>query len=360
MRQTIRVTLLTLLALIAIDVLVAIGLRMADRANRLGSLTNYMDLGRSVPGKLADWQSRELSFANPLIWAWIDERLENATKAAADRPEDAGPVMHSYGVSFTRNVVREAVKLDPKYSYITLGGPSAPPNHTYTLITQDRPNRRAGDVIVFGMLSTSLPAMGSLSNRTWSFEQPAAYTYPIYHPHQNGLRAMQPLVSSMDQQLALDTDSAQMAAWHHQLQLNDALFTPLAFQARWLDHSPFARMLRRALARDAIEAKKAAFLESDYPRSEVLRRMLREVQAMAHEDGQTLVVLLSQAENDPHVDLRAELEPILAELGISFVATQDFADPNDPLNFVSDGHYAPRLDQIFAAEMLKQINEASP
>ena len=44
-------------------------------------------------------------------------------------------------------------------------------------------------IVVLGFLSSSLHAMASLSNRTWSFEQPAPFTYPVFLPEGAGLRA---------------------------------------------------------------------------------------------------------------------------------------------------------------------------
>lgn len=357
MRATFRISLLTLAALVLLDVAVALGLSVAQQRGILSGLVDFLNLGRSVPGKIQNWQSQPLTATNPIGWGWIDERLDFSTDRAAARPAQDGALLHSYGMSFTRNVVHEAVQLDPTYAYVTLGGPVAPPNHTYTLIVQDRQNRRAGDVIVFGMLSTSLPAMESLGARSWNFELPYAYTYPIYRPHGDGLRVTAPLVATLADQLNLDTNSAQKTAWQAQLTTEDALYTPQAFQATWLDASPFARMLRRALATQAIEDRKSAFMAGPYPHSEVLTRMLADVQRMVQEDDQELVVLLSQAFNDSHVDLRAEIEPILAQLGINYVATQDYVNPRDPKNFVSDGHYATPKDQIFARQLLDRLTK---
>lgn len=58
-------------------------------------------------------------------------------------------------------------------------------------------NRRKDDVAVLGILSSSVPALAALSNRTWMFEQPAPFTYPVFRPDaQGGLKRIDPLVRS--------------------------------------------------------------------------------------------------------------------------------------------------------------------
>ncbi len=160
MKRAISTLLWTLAALIVIDM--AVALMLAGPAPI--SLQRFFDYGRSVPGKLAQWEARPKMRGNLYEVAWLPEMMDRSAAAAAARPATDGPVVHAYSMSFVNHIMEAAEAARPDLLVAKRAGPSAAPNFTYAAFLKDRPNRRAGDVAVLGILSSSVSAMGSFSN----------------------------------------------------------------------------------------------------------------------------------------------------------------------------------------------------
>ena len=320
MRRQLSIIGLTILALLAMDIAVGAALEVKG-----GGLARYFDYGRSVPGKLDRWIAQPNAKGNMFDVAW---RPEMIAASAADFAAE-----------------------DPDLRIVLRAGPSASPNFTYAAFKQDRANRRPGDVAVLGILSSSVAAMASMSNRTWNFELPAPFTYPIYWPDADGLRAVEPLVNSAAAERAAMTDPTLGGPWQAQLAAEDLFHTPYAFAAPWLDVSPFARQVRRALAVGDIRRRTAAILAEDgpYPYAEVLRRMIRDFVATARADGQMPVVFLIQGRDRADPDLLAITGSTLAALNAPHLATADLVDTRLLSNFAPDSHYTAAANRIFAA-----------
>jgi len=300
MRRTLKMAFMTLLSLLVLDGLVAATLTWADRNGRLGSLVYFFEYGRSVPGKLARWEE------NPNLVTFQEE------------PADIGPVIRSYGMSFTLNIRNEALALRPDLIWEPHAGPAGPPNFTYALFEDDRANRREGDIAIFGVLSSVVPTMAAMSNQTRIFEQPAPLTYPIYLPNEEGgLERVDPLVTSAAQHRALGQDPEARLAWHAQLGEEDAYYSPIGFGLTWLDMSPLSRLVRRALAQ-------------------------------SH-------VLLVQTNRRFDVDILEIAKPMLDAENIPYVATAEIFDPADLSGYLADGHFKPEIDRLFAERLIDML-----
>lgn len=355
MRKTLMVLGLTLVLLAAMDATVATTLGWAERNGRLGALVQYFEYGRSVPGKLAQWKQNPSAQGNLYDVAWRQESVSGS--ADVFQTEGAGPVIRSYGMSFVNNILRNAIDLQPDLTWDAHAGPGAPPNFTFTLFQEDRENRRSGDIVVLGILSSSMPAMAAMSNRTWVFEQPAPFTYPVYWPEADGLRRVEPLITSAEEQRALADDPAAARAWSAQMAAEDAFFSPITFGAVWADRSPFLRLVRRSLAKSHIASTEAAILAGDYPYAEVLHRMIAEFSDTARADGQTPIVILIQSRDPRDADVLTIAKPVLERDNILYLATAEHFDPRDPSGFLGDGHYKPRVDRLFAEHLIDVIEQ---
>jgi hypothetical protein len=348
---------LTLLALVAIDAGVAV-LLDAMRAAGEGGLVRYFEYGRSVPGKLARWVDRPDDPGNLFNVAWRPDIL--AASAAGFRREDPEvPVVRAYGMSFVGHVLDAAAAQAPGLPVDLHAGPEAPPNFTYALFLDDRANRRPGDVVVLGILSSAVPAMAALSNRSWAFEQPAPFTYPVFLPAgDGGLERIDPLVNSAEEERAAMADPARGAAWSAQLARVDGFRSAVAFDLPLLDASPFARQVRRALALGSIRRRQHALEEGGYPYRDVLGRMVRSFVETARADGQVPVVMLIQSADAADPDVLDMVRPVLDELGAPYLATRDIADPHDPSNFVPDGHYTAEANARFGTAFLDIVSRS--
>lgn len=359
MRKTLTTLGLTLAFLLAIDVAVAGLLGWADRQGRFGSLVRYFEYGRSVPGKLTLWDTHPDSPGNLYDVAWRDEAMARSAAEFAAEPPGTGPVVRSYGMSFVNNVLDQARALDPTLVVDGHAGPGAPPNSTYAMFIDDRQSRRPSDIAVLGILSSSVPAMAALSNQTWVFEQPAPFTYPVFHPDGEGLRWVVPLVTSAAQHRSLDENPDMARSWARQLAGQDAFYSPITHGAVWADRSPFARLVRRSLATGHIERAERRILENGrYPYVEVLQRMIADFAATARADGQMPVVMLIQSSDLSDPDVLEIARPVLERDAIAYLATVEHADPRDPAGFLTDGHYAPEFDRRFGRAFLDVIAAA--
>ena len=352
------VPVLTLACLVVFDLCVALGLGFAERTGRLGTLVEFFDYGRSVPGKLDKWEANPEIRGAMLDAAWLPRVLERSTARFQDETATDGPVIRSYGMSFVNNILKSAVALRPETLWDAHTGPGVPPNYVYTLFQEDRANRRTGDVVVLGLLSSGVPAMAALSNRTWVFEQPAPLTYPIYWPEGDGLRRIDPVITSIAQERGPDRDAQVLKDWQAQLKQHDRFYGPATFGAPITDISPLLRLMRRALAKSHVDDTNAQILtDGTYPYQEVLIRMVRAFAETARADGQVPVVVMVQTRNLSDVDLAPLLRETLEAEAIPYLATTDHVSPRDSSVFIhADGHYTPEVDERFAEHFLDLLD----
>lgn len=359
MRNLIRTFLFTLVALVALDASVAAVLMWSERTQRLESLVTYFDYGRSVPGKIERWQDGTVTRGNLLKVAWLDREVAKSQEAFQTDPATQTPTVRTYGMSFVDNISQAAKDARPDLVVDRHSGPGAPPNFTFAFFQQDKENRNPGDIAVLGILSSSVHAMAALSNRSWAYEQPAPFTYPIFTPGPNeqGLTATEPVIATYADQVALQSDPALAAAWYAQLQSQDRHFSQATYGFAWSDHSPFLRLVRRSLAKSVLARSKRDILQNGtFPYEEVLQRMVRIFAAEAQAEGLHPIVILVQTRRPGDPDLAALLGPDLRAEGIAYLATADFADSKDPSLFRPDGHYTPKVDALFGTQLLRLID----
>ena len=356
MKRTLQLLTMTFAALIVLDLCVGFTLSALKDRSRLTGLTNYFDLGRSVPTKIADWKETPDSGANLFDVAGVDDIIDRSKAGFSAEELSNAQVLRNYGMSFSNRLGEAAIQLQPDYTLDSHGGPAAPANHTYALFNADRNNRRAGDIVMFGILSSSVPYITSMSNRSWAFEQPAPFTYPVYNIVNGQLGTIQPQVVTVENELALSESKNLSDAWLRQLKNEDFFYSELAFAAPWLDRSPFAKLVRRALVlRDLEDRRREALSNKADEIHEVMMTMLGNYSEMAMADGQIPIVVLIQTCSPLDINLRDFLGKDLETKGIRYIATEDFVDPTDPTKFIGDGHYVKEADLIVAKEFWEVI-----
>lgn len=366
MKASISMAALVLVLLAGLDAGVASGLHWAQERGRLGALVQYFDYGRSVPGKLARWEADPAAPGSLYDIAWRAGPTSALSGGAiTNNQASSGITIRSYGMSFVDNILRYAQDYNPALTVDRHSGPGAPPNYTYALFLEDAPNRQPGDVAVLGVLSSSIPPMAAMSNRTWVFEQPAPFTYPVYYPNETGpgLRVVAPLVNSAADERALQQRPDARAAWKAQLAQEDLFYSPITFGATWLDVSPFARMVRRALAKAHVERSKTHVLDGAYPYAEALRRMILTFAETARDADQIPLVMLVQNEASARTDLLKITKSVLVQYDIPYFATAEHFDPSDLSGFLQDGHFRAHLDRKFGevfADMVSTLATSDP
>ncbi len=321
----------------------------------------YFEYGRSVEGKLShmlgptDEQSSAITQSG-----WLNqERWQNSSFPTRPEPGD-DLLMAVYGMSFSEHVAKEVNALDSKITTRIIGGPSAPPNFSYAAYLLDREAHQA-NIVVLGILASSVKGLRTLNGMTWQFEVPAPYSYPRYKLEDGKLKATMPKINSLAE---LRTAFHQPTLWHDyvkQLQENDEYYSPFLFSHNFLDNSAIIRMARRAFAQrhqenlaSQVYSKKDGFNpEVDVP---VLRAIATEFAATVKADGKLPILLLFNDKG--HADhLYQALKPTLESNSIPFISTHTIAPAADLRNFVADGHFNKSVDQKIGQAMLSLINQ---
>ncbi len=334
---------------------VAVNLAFGSRSAKDTTLGRYFEYGRSVEGKLALALAEERKKGSLLSAGWTDPELLKAV--SWDRQPGTDLTGAVYGQSFSMQATNAAVALDGKITLRGFGGPGAPPNHSYSGYLADTPYRKA-DVVVFGVLSSSVPDMGSMSGLIWQFESPAPFTFPRYHLAGAQLTEEQPLIRTENQ----FRDAFGKPAWHQfkqQLAKSDRGYDWFIFEKSPLDRSSIVRLVRRGWA-----AHHEGYDQGVYdshtgfnPQSEevqVLRAMLVDLSRRTQARGERLVVLLLHTRGQSDHLYRA-IGPTLDAAKIDYISTHTIFSANDPTNFLPDGHYVPTTNQKLAAVLAGRL-----
>lgn len=324
------------------------------------ALNRYFEYGRSVEGKLARMVADPKGLGLILDAGWIDA---DVYRSLPDRPAPGSDLLVAvYGQSFALNAARAAADADGRMTLRAVGGPAAPPNHSYAAYQVDAPLRKA-DVTVVGILSSSVAHMGSMSGLVWMFESPAPFTFPRYTLQGGSLQALQPTIRSQpefDRAFAERGDA--WARFKAQLAANDRGYDRFTFEASVLDDSAIVRLIRRGWVahRQGYEQdvyEPGVGFRDDAEDLQALRRMLVDWQGRARERGEHFIVLLLHTRG--HADhLHKALGPALRAAGIDTISTHTLFSANDPSNFVPDGHYVPAANAKLAAALREHIRAA--
>ena len=352
-----------LLWLAAIDALVN---RLYGGTPRPGvepaALSRYFDYGRSVEGKLARMVADPAGLGLILDAGWIDAGIY---RHLPDQPAPGKDLLVAvYGQSFALNAANAAAQADGRITLRPVGGPAAPPNHSYAAYQVDAPLRKA-DVTVLGILSASVPHMGSMSGLIWMFESPAAFTFPRYRVQDGKLVAVQPLIRSQSEfSRAFAERGTAWASFEAQLAANDRGFDRFSFDASALDQSAVVRLIRRGWVAhrqgyDTGVYEPGVGFRTDAEELQALRLILRDWKRRADERGERFVVLLLHTRGQAD-HLYTALAPTLNDAGIDAISTHTLFSANDPSNFQADGHYVDAANAKLAAALRDHIRAAGP
>lgn len=325
-----------------------------------GPLNSYFEYGRSVEGKLLRMLGPTDEASSPLAQAgWLDPELWKKLKAPVSRPPGKELLVAIYGMSFSNHVGTAMEAMDSRLAIRAIAGPAAPPNYSFAAYNLDQ-GRHQADIVVLGLLASSVKAIRTLNGMTWQFEGPAPYTYPRYVLEDGKLKAIWPNSLSLAQFRAAFQNKQQWDALLTQMREHDQFFNSFLFKHNWLDNSVIVRMIRRAWAQrhqmtisSQIYSPAGFNAELDIP---VLRAIVSDFAVTAKRDGKLPIVLvLNDRGYEDH--LFQALKPTLESASIPYVSTHNIAPASDVRNFVPDGHFTESANQLIAKAMLKLIDE---
>ena len=322
-----------------------------------GVLDRYFEYGRSIEGKISRMvgPTEESSFSLARA-GWLRK------KTWAEQPVKLKPgsnlLIATYGMSFSNHVSKAVQEIDSRITLRLIDGPASPPNHSFTAYTLERGQHQA-DVVIWGILASSVKGLSAMNSATWQFEAPAPFTYPKYVVKNGHLKAIWPKIRTMSELYIAMQDKQQWGEFVAQLQKHDRYFNSFLFHQSPLDYSAMVRLIRRAWAQkhqqkiaNEIYSSDGFNLESEEIKA--LKLMIGNFATTAQVDGKLpIVLLLNDRGYDDH--LFKALKPTLEASSIPFVSTHNIAPANDLSNFVSDGHFTKAANKLIAQEVLNLI-----
>lgn len=334
----------------------AIGMAFAPGRNRAPELQRYFEYGRSVEGKLSQMVSG-VRDGRILGAGWVDVQQLRQLPSAPEAGTDL--LVAAYGQSFTINAVNRAAEFDKGMTLRRIGGPGAPASHSYWAYRQDAPLRKA-DVVVFGVLSSTVGQLSSMSGLISMFENPAPFTYPRYRVAEGTLEEELPLIrSEAEFRSAFGARSRQWQDFRRQLAASDKGFDSFTFNESWIDASTVGRLMRRGWVAhhqgydEGVYSPENGFdTSSDEVRT--LRQILLGVDALARSRGERLIVLLLHTKG--HGDrLHVALKDTLDSARIDYISTHSLFSANDPTNFLPDGHYVVQANDALSRALQERV-----
>ncbi len=325
---------------------------------RMPSVARYFNFGRSIEGKLVEAIGAQADQPNAVVQAgWIDPAQWQRTLPAEPQP-GADMLVAVYGQSFAFNAVEAMAALDGHMTPRLIGGPAAPVSHSYAAYRADAPLRHA-DVVVVGILASSLAKAGSISGLSWTFESPAPFTFPKFTLQGGTLSETPPLLHT--EQAFREAFAARGDTWRafkDQLRAQDQGFDRFAFEDSVLDRSALVRLVRRGW----VASEQHYRLDDAGPGSDpggqlaVTRALLQRIRQQAADKGERLVVALFQ-DRGAEVSLLQELGPTLEALGVSYVSSERLFSSRDPANFIADGHFSEQANGLIAQALLDVVRQ---
>ncbi|MEM6450329.1 MAG: hypothetical protein AAF703_08455 [Cyanobacteria bacterium P01_D01_bin.105] len=327
------------------------------------TLERYFNYGRSTEGKLQRMVQDTVENSAPILEAgWIDP--QDWRSLPSEPKDDNDLLMAVYGMSFSYDISTALSELDNNITLRRIGAPSAPPSHSYAAYLADEAGRNA-DVVMMGVLASSIKRMRSVSGMSWNYEHPAPYTYPHYHLNSAGeLVATEPAIST-----AADFVSAfnsQSKPWQHlqqQMAEYDSVFDPAIFNENWTDKSSLFRLIRRGWANRTRQRSDYGIYDTatgfnpEAPEMKTLEVMLTNFVATARAADQLPIILII---SDPGFDnsLYEILSPHLQTLDALSLSTYELVPTDNPDNFMPDTHLTPAANRKVASALQEMIASA--
>lgn len=325
------------------------------------SFQRYFDYGRSIVGKLERMVPQNAEDSPSILEAgWIDPESET-WQAAPTSPGVGDDLLVSvYGMSFANQAGRALAEVDGNITVRLIAGPGAPPNHSFAAYMADTAGRDA-DVAILGILASSVQRMRSISGMNWTYAFPAPYTYPYYTVDPSGnLIRTDPVITTAEEFVeAFNQKDENWTLLKSQMRDFDQPFDPFIFSENLLDHSAIVRLIRRGWAGQVHAENEDNFynpatgFNPEAGELQALELMLTEFVTTAESAGQMPIVLLFNNQGY-QAHLYELLSDHVKDLSIPLVSTHEILPPDDPSNFISDGHFTPEAN-LKIGEALRQV-----
>ena len=335
------------------------------------SIQKYLEYGRSVEGKIRQMIGPTDETTTPVTLAgWIDPERERWNTLPTHPETPDGLLIAIYGMSHAQRLGRALDKIEePPITVRFLGGPGAPPNHSYATYQMDK-GRHTAQVVILGIAASSLKDMTTFTHLSKAFEYPLPYTYPKYHKVGNHLEEVWPSVRTMSDFRRVLNDETLWEKYLEEMKAEDSFYHPFLFYENVMDNLLIFRFIRRAYAKKhANRIKDSIYVVSQgsvsdqqgfIENSDVIQALRLIIQEFAHQvrrDNQLPIVVLFNGHGYKN-HLTQTLAGTMKEENIPFLDSHIIAPSNDPKNLASDHfHFSKKVNKQFAKVILEMILE---
>lgn len=315
----------------------------------------YFDYGRSMEGRLRRGTRPDPDQTAPITLAGWYRPL-----VSTDHPDKGsdGIKVHFYGMSHSVRLADALQQSSSALSARTVAAPGATANWALGAFRRDQ-GRRAGDVAVLAIMSSTLPMITTMSALTWNTSFAMPYTADRYRLVDGRLVATPPPFDSFEGYVAAFDDKRRWAEAKRTLAANDTFFDPWLIDETVLDHSSLVRIVRRAWAQKRDRVLRAQSLnESGFdPESEAVRlanAVVADFAQRARREGVTPVIYI--VNNYGYGDqLFRALQPALRGHQIAFLNSAAIIDPNVAGSYLPDTHFTDAADRRLSQALERVI-----
>ena len=324
------------------------------------SLQRYVNYGLSVESKIRQTVGKtdeETDFVKTL--GWLDpsrEQWYKNKKTKATQPDHT--LLAVYGMSFAANVTKKVVAHYPKFESRFVGGPDSPPNHSYAMWLLDQDLHQA-DVVIWGILSSNVKAMESMTSLNRNFEAPLPYTYPKFKADKGNLQVNYPPILTLAEFRSALYNKEKWNEYVTYLEQEDKFYHSFLFKENILDQLILGRFFRRSLALRANQQQSDIYhaktgFDPNNNAIQALNLMVTEFAQQVRAKKQLPIIMLFSIQGyDNH--LYNALAQTLTKNNIPFLNSFTVADPANSKNFIADGHFTPTNDKKMAEKLVNLI-----
>jgi hypothetical protein len=331
---------------------------------RPNKLQSYFDFGRSVEGKLRRLVGPDKESTAVIAYAgWLVEADRDQQPLVASSPGQI--LVAAYGQSFTNQICEALKSLDPRFELRLKAGPAATLSHSYAFYKIDSSHQRA-DIVVLGILASSLLYMMAPTTATINFEGVAPYTYPVYSLKDGRLSEDDPIIHSLEElRTALRDNPVLWNEFLYMLQTKAPTYNSWIFESDWFDYSTLGRLIRRGIGQKHIHDVTAKYWNTNGFTNadgllDVANALVADFVTDVKARGQIPYVLLIQDKGyKDHLALAFEAK--LKQLDAPYLSTHLIAPSTNARNFVSDGHFTPEVTmeiaRAFHTDVLNKLHK---
>ena len=355
----VRIILWSLLAMVLLDITIDHIVTSPQNNVRPSRITQYFDYGRSIEAKLFRIVGSDDSNAASLARAgWFEPNpLEQTLKLG--RTQGSKKNIYIYGMSFSNHIGEIISQYDESLNVMMFAGPGAPLSHSYTYYQKHRPHHQ-GDIVILGILASSLPRMNTLTHMTASFESPAAHFYPRYRLDvDNKLLEDSVKIDSLSELRRIMYDDVRWCGIKRKLEENDAFYDSTLFVYNLTDASIFARLLKRAWGqKHQLQVMQTYHDNNGFKNTDRLvdlsQLLVTKFATQVRDDGAIPFVILfnNRGFSDHLFDI---LKPVLDQNNIPYYSTHSDFPAEELSNFIPDGHFTPQIDYKIAMSVLSAV-----